>query len=71
MDSALSWSSSRSTNKGDVNVMKRAMGVAQHHDAVSGTEKQAVVHTVGIHIIRADFTRAWSNVRKRRRRFIS
>nr|CAH0110923.1 unnamed protein product [Daphnia galeata] len=43
MDSALSWSSSRSTNKGDVNVMKRAMGIAQHHDAVSGTEKQAVV----------------------------
>ncbi|XP_046648826.1 lysosomal alpha-mannosidase-like isoform X2 [Daphnia pulicaria] len=41
MDSALSWSGS--TNQGDVNVMKRAMGIAQHHDAVSGTEKQAVV----------------------------
>ncbi|XP_032794592.1 lysosomal alpha-mannosidase [Daphnia magna] len=41
MDSALSWN--KATNKGDVNVMKRAMGIAQHHDAVSGTEKQAVV----------------------------
>lgn len=30
---------SRATNKGDLNVMKRAMGIVQHHDAVSGTEK--------------------------------
>lgn len=27
---------------GDVSVMKRAMGIMQHHDAVSGTEKQHV-----------------------------
>lgn len=40
MESVLSWSGA--TNKGDVNVMMRAMGIAQHHDAVSGTEKQKV-----------------------------
>lgn len=33
---------SRATNLGDLSVMKRAMGIVQHHDAVSGTEKQHV-----------------------------
>lgn len=33
---------SRATETGDVSVLKRAMGIAQHHDAVSGTEKQHV-----------------------------
>lgn len=28
--------------KGDLDVLREAMGVMQHHDAVSGTEKQAV-----------------------------
>lgn len=28
--------------EGDLSVMKRAMGIMQHHDAVSGTEKQHV-----------------------------
>uniref|UniRef100_A0A671T4T4 Alpha-mannosidase n=1 Tax=Sinocyclocheilus anshuiensis TaxID=1608454 RepID=A0A671T4T4_9TELE len=30
--------------EGDSDTMKRAMGVAQHHDAVSGTEKQHVAY---------------------------
>ncbi|KAK3085809.1 hypothetical protein FSP39_008930 [Pinctada imbricata] len=30
------------TNSNGIRVLKEAMGVAQHHDAVSGTEKQAV-----------------------------
>jgi lysosomal alpha-mannosidase len=29
-------------NQSDINVLKRAMAVMQHHDAVTGTEKQAV-----------------------------
>lgn len=29
---------------GDIGVMKRAMGIMQHHDAVSGTEKQHVAN---------------------------
>ncbi len=28
---------------GDVSVMKRAMGVMQHHDAITGTSKQFVI----------------------------
>ncbi|XP_078091137.1 lysosomal alpha-mannosidase isoform X2 [Mustelus asterias] len=32
---------------GDSSVLKRAMGVAQHHDAVSGTEKQHVADDYG------------------------
>ena len=31
-----------SEKEGDLSVMKRAMGIMQHHDAVSGTEKQHV-----------------------------
>lgn len=30
------------TYKGDISVMKEAMAVLQHHDAVTGTEKQRV-----------------------------
>ena len=37
MESVLSRS--RASNEGDLDVMKRAMGIVQHHDAVSGTEK--------------------------------
>lgn len=29
-------------NQGDISVMKEAMAIMQHHDAVSGTEKQHV-----------------------------
>ena len=29
-------------NQSDINILKRAMGMMQHHDAVTGTEKQNV-----------------------------
>ena len=28
---------------GDISVMKKAMGVMQHHDAITGTSKQFVI----------------------------
>ena len=31
-------------DKGDLIAMREAMGVMQHHDAVTGTEKQHVAH---------------------------
>lgn len=31
-------------NEGDSTVMKEAMGIMQHHDAVAGTEKQHVAN---------------------------
>lgn len=40
MASALSMKGK--TYKGDISVMKEAMAVMQHHDAVTGTEKQHV-----------------------------
>ncbi|RXN26527.1 lysosomal alpha-mannosidase [Labeo rohita] len=39
-----SKSTSGPFGEGDSDTMKRAMGVAQHHDAVSGTEKQHVAY---------------------------
>ena len=42
MASALSMKGK--TYKGDISVMKEVMAVMQHHDAVTGTEKQHVAN---------------------------
>ena len=39
----------RST-KEDIDSLKRAMGAMQHHDAVTGTEKEAVAHDYALRI---------------------
>lgn len=33
-----------STEKGDITKLREAMGVMQHHDAITGTEKQHVAN---------------------------
>ena len=34
----------------DINALKRAMGAMQHHDAVTGTEKEAVAHDYALRL---------------------
>ena len=34
----------------DINVLKRAMGAMQHHDAITGTEKEAVAHDYALRV---------------------
>ena len=34
----------------DIDVLKEAMGAMQHHDAVTGTEKEAVAHDYALRI---------------------
>ena len=34
----------------DMSALKRAMGAMQHHDAVTGTEKEAVAHDYALRI---------------------
>ena len=36
--------------KEDINALKRAMGAMQHHDAVTGTEKEAVAHDYALRL---------------------
>lgn len=38
--------------QGDTDLMKKAMGVLQHHDAVSGTAKQAVTYDYALRLAR-------------------
>lgn len=39
----------------NIQVLKEAMGVAQHHDAVSGTEKQAVAYDYAMRLSRGNY----------------
>ena len=39
----------------DMSALKRAMGAMQHHDAVTGTEKEAVAHDYALRIRYANY----------------
>ena len=46
----LSVHGTSTNNDEDMNSLKRAMGAMQHHDAVTGTEKEAVAHDYALRI---------------------
>ena len=50
LDENLSNKAKPRTNKDNLNVLKRAMGAMQHHDAVTGTEKEVVAHDYALRI---------------------
>ena len=50
LDENLSNKAKPRTTKDNIDVLKRAMGAMQHHDAVTGTEKEAVAHDYALRI---------------------
>ena len=50
LDECLSNKVKPRTTKENINVLKRAMGAMQHHDAVTGTEKEVVAHDYALRI---------------------
>ena len=50
LDEKLPYKAKPGNNKENINVLKRAMGAMQHHDAVTGTEKEAVAHDYALRI---------------------
>ena len=50
LDENLSNKAKPRTTKENIDVLKRAMGAMQHHDAVTGTEKEVVAHDYALRI---------------------